>query len=184
MTEPFSEEGFSDDTMTSTQKGRIVERIVAMMHGDSDAHDDSDIKVERNVYLPALGNQARRREIDILITQHIIGYPVRIAVECKNEDKSIGSPKIDAFIGKLQDVGIPLQHGIYVSTRGYTKGAIERAKMAGIRTLILRDLGTQALYGSITEAFQSTLHLLPSIIDMHATNVSASRQERKLPLFV
>jgi hypothetical protein len=171
LIEPFSnEEEFTDETMSSTQKGRIVERIVAMMHGDSNTHDDSDIKVERNVYLPALGNQARRREIDILITQYIIGYPVSIAVECKNENKSIGSPKIDAFIGKLQDVGIPLQNGIYVSASGYTKGAIERAKMAGIRTLILRDLNAQALYNSVTEAFQSTLHLLPAIIDIRASN--------------
>jgi Restriction endonuclease len=67
-----------------------------------------------------VGGGGRKREIDVLLTRSIAGIPVSIAIECKNEAKKIGSPKIDAFVGKPQHVGIPPQFGIYVSTSDYT----------------------------------------------------------------
>ena len=98
-------------------------------------------KVNRYIFLPAIGSTSKRtREIDVLLTADIVSYPVRIPIECKNEKSPIGTPKIDAFVGKLADVGIANQHGIYVSTNGYTKSAIERALAAGIKPLVLSGI--------------------------------------------
>jgi len=145
----------SSEVSDSTVKGRLVELIVASLH------DVSGVKVERNVRLPAKESSRRKPEIDVLITSYIAGYPVRIAIECKNYKSPVGAPKINEFIGKLNDVGIPLQHGIFVSINGFTRGAIERAQKEGIRTLILTGLTEDRLSVELQRAFQSVVYLLP-----------------------
>jgi restriction endonuclease len=118
---------------STVSKGRMIEAIVASMH------ESDGVKVERNVKLPPIGSQGPKREIDVLLSSVVCGYPVRWAIECKNEKKRIGSPYIDAFVGKLQDVGIPPSFGIFVTTSDYSQGAIEQAKKVGIRLLIIKD---------------------------------------------
>jgi Restriction endonuclease len=117
----------------SKAKGSIAEQIVATMH------DVSGVEVAANVFLPVIGG-GRRREIDVLITATVVGYQARYAIECKNERGAIGAPKIDAFIGKLKDVGIPPQYGIYVSVNGYTSGAVRRAKKEGSTDRCMKGL--------------------------------------------
>lgn len=147
----------SPKTITSIKKGKLVEQITAGLH------DWPNVKVQQNTFLPVVGQSSRKSEIDVLLTTSLAGYPIRIAIECKNERMPIGSPKINAFIGKLIDVGSPLQHGIYVSASGYTSGAIERAKEAGIRPLILSGLTKEGLSTSVAEAFQSVVYLLAAV---------------------
>src|SRR3989304_984233 len=106
-------------------KGDILEEIVAEMH------DIEGVVVERNVFLPVRDGGKRKREIDVLITTEAVGIPIRIAVECKNESEKTGVEKIDSFIGKLQDINIPTQLGIYVSKSGYSSGALKRAQDVG-----------------------------------------------------
>ena len=93
-----------------------------------------------------------------------------MAIECKNENKPIDSPKIDAFVGKLQYVGIPPQHGIFIAATGYTTGAIERASAAGMRVLTMRGLTDEKLFGSIVGAFQSVIYLLLQVLNLTVTN--------------
>jgi len=127
-------------------------------------HESPDVKVERNVFLsPPNGDPKRRREIDVLLTSYVAGYPVRIAIECKNESEPIDIDYIDAFVGKLDDVGIPHQHGIFISASNYASGAIDRAKVKGIRTLILTGLTEDRLSEAISEAYQYTVFLLPLV---------------------
>src|SRR4051794_40207647 len=110
----------------NADKGRLVEQIAAMLH------ETPDVTLESNARIPSLqGNGSR--EIDVLISCEVAGYSVRLAIECKNEKDPIGVERIDAFIGKLKDVGIPVQQGIYISASGYTAGAIRRARVEGIR---------------------------------------------------
>jgi restriction endonuclease len=149
---------------TSKQKGKLVERIAAMLH------EGPDVKVERNVLLPPLnGDPKRKREIDVLLTSYVAGYPVRIAIECKNEAEKNDVEYIDAFVGKLDDVGIPHQHGIFISVSGYTSGAIDRAKAKGIRTLVLTGLTEDRLSEAISNAYQYTVFLLPVVKRMTFT---------------
>lgn len=147
---------------SSGDKGRIVESIVAAMH------ELSGVSVERNVCLPGAG--PRKREIDVLVSGSLGGYPVRIAIECKNEKRPVGAPKVDAFVGKLMDVGIPLQHGIFVSASGYTNGAVARAQSAGLRTLVLTGLDEARLASSVAEAFQSVTYLLLDVVRITVAN--------------
>lgn len=148
---------------TTRGKGDIVEQVIASMH------QVAGVKVERNVFLPARDGSGRMREIDVLLTSQVAGYPVRVAIECKNEDKPIGVGKIDEFIGKLHDVDIPTQQSIFVSSSRYTSGAINRAQKAGIEPLILRNL-TETLPKSLREAFQSLIYLSLEITEVRVDN--------------
>lgn len=144
-------------------KGDMVEQIVASMHRNP------NVSVERNVFLNTVDGTNRTREIDILISTTVVGYPVHIAVECKNEKEPIGVEKIDAFVGKLKDVGIPTSYGVFVSASGYTKGAISRAKDAEIEALILKGIRDK-LQDAVHKAFQSVVYLLLSITNIGVRN--------------
>lgn len=155
----------------TARKGKLVEAIVAMLH------DMPGVKVERNVFLPPVhGDQTRKREIDVLLTATVAGHPVRIAFSCKNEGKKIEPGKIDEFIGELDDVGIPPQHGIFVCVNGYTRGALDRAKQKGIRTLVLRGLTKNRLASEVAEAFQFNVFLIPEVVRMTVTNNAATEE--------
>src|SRR5215203_6836970 len=104
---------------STREKGDVLEQIIAEMH------NMPEVKVERNVYLPTIDKTGRIREIDVLITSQVAGFPVKIAIECKNEKEPTGIAKIGEFIDKLNDVGLPVQLGIFVSTSRYESGALE-----------------------------------------------------------
>jgi hypothetical protein len=157
-------------------KGALVEMIVASLH------DDPNVKVERNVRLPALRNPKRKREIDVLISGLFAGYPVRIAVECKNYKSIIDIPFIDAYIGKLQDIGLPIRHGIFVSPFGFTQGALERAQEVGLTPLVLTGLTPDRLSEKIDEAIQSVVYLLLEITSL-VINCEVERTDNSFQLW-
>jgi hypothetical protein len=144
-------------------KGDIVEQIVAAMH------KTSDVQVETNVFLCSKDDDEHPREIDVLLTSRITGYPVHMAIECKNQQEAVGVAEIDKFIGQLRDVGIPTQLGIFVSASRYTEGAVRRAEKAGIRTLLLEEV-TDKLSQSVREAVQSIVYLLLTITRIEIRN--------------
>jgi len=148
---------------STREKGDVLEKIVAEMH------DVPGVKIERNQYLPSIDGSGRTREIDVLITSQVAGFPVRIAIECKNEKKTTNIGRIDAFIGKLQDVGIPVQHGVFVSTSRYASGSMEHARRVGIRTFLLRDISDK-LAEIVKEAIQSVIYLLLTITNIGIVN--------------
>ena len=159
-------------------KGRIPEEIAAWLH------DWPGVQVERNALLVALGDTTGRREIDVLLTTSVAGYPVRIAMECKNEAEPIGKPAIDAFFGKLRDVGIPPQHGIFISASRYTKGAIRRAEKEGIRTLLLKGLSPDGLKASITGAAHQSIAFLLAVVTSVTWFTRLPDRLPHMPLFV
>jgi hypothetical protein len=144
----------------SSVKGKILEMIVAGMH------ESPDVKIERNVKIPSIHDGKRKREIDILMIGKINGYPVRMAIECKNYNSIINVPLIDGFIGKLIDIGIPTQQGIYVTSKGFSKGAKSRAEEVGITPLVMTGLTSDGLSEKIIDATQSIIYLLAEITSM------------------
>lgn len=111
------------------------------MHGG-----DPRVKVQRNIKLPGrYRNPKYPGEIDVLLTSAMLGYPVTHAIECKNLKGKVGKGNIQSFIGKLEDVNIPHQHGIYISAKGYTKDAIDRASTTGIKLLTMTGLTPDGL---------------------------------------
>jgi len=151
------------NTKSTTAKGRMLESIVASMH------KAPGTKVETNVFLRPRDGNGRGREIDVLLTSEVSGYPIRVAIECKNYEKPLGVGEIDKFIGKLDHVGIPKCLGIFVSASRYTKGAINRAAEAGVRLLEYKDV-TSELNKQIIFAFQSLIYLLLSITKLQVTS--------------
>jgi Restriction endonuclease len=139
------------------QQGKILEQIVAMLH------KYEGVQVETNVKLtPKSGDVTRKREIDVLLTSVVAGYTIRIAIQCKNHGRPIEITLVDTFLGALDDVGIPHQHGILVSVNGFQAGAINRAKEKGLRTLELTGLTKDRLAAEIIEAFQFFVYLSES----------------------
>ena len=121
----------------------------------------SDIRLEMNALVPTASGRGNPREIDILVTLNVpFGQRLTYAVECKNERKPIEAQYIDAFIGKLQHVGIPAENGIFVSRSCYRQGAVLRAREAGIRTLRVSGLRDDGLTDAIFEAVQSVIWLI------------------------
>jgi Restriction endonuclease len=168
--------GLSDSTI----KGKLVELIIATMH------ESEGVNVQRNVYLPVLESATKRtREIDVLLTKPVEGNSTYVVFECKNYKDIIDVPKIDEFFGKLHDIGIPTQQGIFVSVRGFTSGALERAQKAGITPLILTGLTTDRLAAAVQKAFQSVIHLLADVTSMavEATTFDGTRSAGEMLFF-
>ncbi|WP_441234476.1 restriction endonuclease [Bradyrhizobium sp. 930_D9_N1_4] len=141
--------------MTAKRKGDILEDLVAMMH------EVPGVVVEKRKKLPVLRSKTgRRREIDVLITSRVAGYPVRLAISCKNEAKPLNTMAVDSFIRILEEVGIPVQQGILVSAKGYTSDAQDAAKSRGIKTLVFEGLSVDRLRQEISAAIQSMVFLL------------------------
>jgi len=139
---------------TARAKGNLVEDLVALLH------EDLGTRVERRVRLQSLTHGPKRqREIDVLLTADIAGYPMRIAIECKNERRPVGTERIDQFIGKLEDIGIPTNQGIFVSPTRYTSAGLQRALAAGIRPLLLEGLTADRLRVELSDALQSIVYL-------------------------
>lgn len=169
-------QGLSD----SAVKGKLVELIIASMH------ESENVKVERNVYLPALESSTQRtREIDVLLTTPVAGSPSSIVFECKNYKDVIDVPKIDEFFGKLHDIGISTEQGIFVSVKGFTAGALERAKKVGITPLILTGLTEDRLAAAVQKAFQSVIYLLADVTNMavEASTFEGSRSAEEMLFF-
>jgi hypothetical protein len=149
-----------------TRKWKIVEQVVAA------AFDAPDVQVQKNVRLPSIrrkGGMGGGREIDVLITGRLAGQIVHFAIECKDHAKNVDSPAIDAFIGKLLDVGLPTQTSIFVSTSGFTRPAIERAQEVGMKTLVLSGADVSKTTEMIFEAIQSHIFMACSLVEVQFT---------------
>jgi hypothetical protein len=140
-------------------------------------HKFPDAVVDMNVRLPAVDRADRVREVDVLISGSLTGYPVRIAIECKNYGQTVDVETIDAFVGKLDDIGIPRQHGIIVTVKGFSSGALKRASTAGIRPLVLTGLTDDRLAAEIASAFMSIVYLLPVVTGWQMVNSVAAVTE-------
>jgi len=148
---------------TSRGKGDILEDIVESMHGYPGA------KIEKNVFLPAIKEPDRQREIDVLISGHVGGYPVSIAIECKNVSSPIEVKEIGEFSDKLEDVGIPVRQGVFVTSSRFRSGALSRASELGIKTLQYVNVKTD-LPGVVSKAIQSIIFTLLTITQIQVTN--------------
>jgi hypothetical protein len=78
--------------------------------------------------------------------------------------------KIDKFIGALDDVGIPTQHAIYVAVNGYTGGAVQRTRAAGVKTLVLTGLSQDRLRAHVAQASQNVIFLVPRTVRFTLVN--------------
>lgn len=142
----------------SQKKGEILEDLVAMLHVGA------EWRVETRVQVPVDDGSSRTREIDVLLSGEFAGYPVRIAIECKNINGPVSVGLVGEFRDKLDELRIPHQYGIFVATNGYTSEAKARAKKLGMRTLSFDGLDSTRIGLEVYAALQSVVFLLPRIV--------------------
>lgn len=81
--------------------------------------------VRPNVRIPGI-KSGRLREIDILVEQSLGGLELKIAVDCKCYARRVNVKDVESFLGMLDDIRV--SKGVLVTTKGYSKTALERAQ--------------------------------------------------------
>lgn len=147
---------------SNREKGSLVEDIAAAMYRLPGFDVQTRVRVSPR---GGVARKSERREVDVLITLTTPGLPmpVQMVVECKNEKEPIEPELIDAFAGKLDDIGIHRGFGLFVSTSRYTSGALRRAQKEGIRTLLLVTDPVDQLPDEIRRLIQPVVFVLPRI---------------------
>ena len=77
------------------------------------------------------------RQFDVYWEFNLGGYDYKTVIECKDYASTVTIDKIDAFIGKTQD--IPGLRLIYATKTGYQSGAQKRSEQHKIDLLIIRE---------------------------------------------
>lgn len=112
-----------------------------------------DYKIEGNQKIVGIKSK-RKRQIDVLISGEVTGFPVKIVIDCKHFSTKIDVKIVESFIGMLADV--KASKGVIITNIGYTKAAIERAKLDS-RDIQLDILEFEDLpqFSGIADAFPS-----------------------------
>jgi hypothetical protein len=82
------------------------------------------------------GRSGRKRQLDVVVRGRVGIAPIMLVVECKEYSKPVGIELVEAFFGKLADVGA--DRGVMVARTGFTKDALSRAEEARIITSVVR----------------------------------------------
>ncbi|WP_420106561.1 restriction endonuclease [Herbaspirillum huttiense] len=94
-----------------------------------------NIKVQRNVKL--FDRFGVEREFDLYWEYEFGGFVYKTVIECKDYASRISMEKIDALVGKIQD--LPDVRAVFATRIGYQSGAEARAKAHKIELLIARE---------------------------------------------
>ena len=115
--------------------GEPFEKLVAQIQ----ARIDPASQVTHNEFLVDRLNQ--RRQFDVVIRGDFAGQKMLGVIECKDLDRKVGTPEIDAFNTKAQDINANFK--VIASKRGFTKPALRKAQHYGIRLVSLLDSSVQ-----------------------------------------
>jgi hypothetical protein len=77
------------------------------------------------------------REVDILVESKIAGHDFKIMIECRDRSRKESVEWIDGLIGKSKSLGV--NKIVAVSSKGFAKTAIEKARTNDIDTLTPRQ---------------------------------------------
>lgn len=77
----------------------------------------------------------QNRQFDVVIEGKFAGQDILGIIECKDLNRRVGTPAIDAFVTKSQDINANFK--VIVSKNGFTKPAVDKAKHYGIQTFSL-----------------------------------------------
>lgn len=94
-----------------------------------------NIKVEINKKIE--DRSGNLRQFDVYWEFNLGGYDYKTVIECKDYASTVTIEKIDAFIGKTDD--IPGLRLIYATKTGYQSGAQKKAEQFKIDLLIIRE---------------------------------------------
>lgn len=115
--------------MSNDLTGIEFEKVVAAIQ----AQIDPASKVTHNEILSnRLGHS---RQFDVVVRGSFAGQPMLGIIECKDLKRKVGTPEVDAFVTKAQDVNANFK--VIMSRKGFTKPALEQCAHNGIQALSL-----------------------------------------------
>ncbi|WP_174906272.1 restriction endonuclease [Burkholderia diffusa] len=137
---------------------REFEQLVARIQQDL----APDAKVEHDVML--VGEvTGERRQVDVLLTQNIGQYTMRVAIDCKDYKTPVDVKGVEEFSGLVDDIGV--NKGVLVCPAGFTATAKKRAK--SLRIALYRPLDTG------DHKWRSVI-ALPAVCDFFSAGISIS----------
>lgn len=116
-------------TTGEKRPGIAFEKLVSALQ----ARFDPATTVEHNVVLTDRIGQAR--QFDVVIRGVFAGQSLLGVIECKDLNRPIGTPEVDAFQTKSSDANANFR--ILISRKGFSRPAIDKCKHYGIQTLSL-----------------------------------------------
>ena len=111
--------------------GEPFEKLVAQIQ----ARIDPTSQVTHNEFIVDRLNQ--RRQFDVVIRGDFAGQKMLGVIECKDLGRKVGTPEIDAFNTKAQDINANFK--VIASKRGFTEPALCKARHYGIRLVSLLE---------------------------------------------
>lgn len=119
-------------------------------------------KVQHNVKLK--GRSGQEHQIDVYWEYEIAGTKQKVAIECKNYNKTVAIGKVRDFYGVLCDLNNVA--GIMVTKVGYQKGAKEYASEYGISLKELRTPNPgEAIIGEVEMNFDISVRRCLFLVD-------------------
>lgn len=113
----------------------FVQKLVQAIIDSETAVGQKNIIVRHNETIP--DKNGIQRQFDVLWDYELGGVTYRTIIECKDYNSSISIDKVDALIGKLTD--FPGVRGIIATTKGYQRGAKEKAQQHNVELLCVRE---------------------------------------------
>ena len=96
---------------------------------------DPSSKTNWNVRLPRRLHKGTR-QVDTVVEGTVGGVPTMLIVNSKQLGRNVGPGRVDELKGVMREVGA--QRGVIVSTKGFSRKALETAGDLGIFTYVLR----------------------------------------------
>ena len=126
-------------TDTNIKTGKEYELFVsrlqqAILSSDSiAAHENLVVETDKKL----MDNCGVERQFDIFWEYQLGGFTYKTIIECKDYDSKVSIDKIDALIGKVQD--LPDIRAVFATKKGYQSGAKVKAAHNKIDLLIVRE---------------------------------------------
>lgn len=114
---------------------KFVQRLMQAIIDSEPISKQKNILVRQNEKIP--DRFGTIRQFDVLWDYELGGITYHTVIECKDYNSPISIEKIDALKGKLDD--FPGVRGIIATTKGYQKGAKEKAEHNNIELLCVRE---------------------------------------------
>lgn len=121
----------------------------------------NSIEVRHNVKIQG---QSAKHQIDVYWEYELAGIRHKVAIECKNYNKSVSKGVVTSFYGVLTDIGNI--NGVIVTKKGFQRGAKEYAERWGINLKELREPTDKDWEGRV-KTIHTTFNIISkSIVDM------------------
>jgi len=111
--------------------GIAFEKVVAAIQ----AQIDPTATVAHNEML--VDRLGQSRQFDVVVRGVFAGQKMLGVIECKDFGKKVGTPEVDSFVTKAQDVNANFK--ILMSRKGFSKPALAKCSHYGIQPLSLVD---------------------------------------------